>query len=122
MSISLGARITQAPIASSSEGDVCCPAAGTGHPREQGSAVISCGPRSARAVLSVTPSLSFQRAFPDFTSFHSVFLSALLALSTASPTRKPPRSARARRTTPGPHRTLRLPPARVRLAEVKGSL
>ncbi|KAI6073317.1 Ephrin type-A receptor 10 [Aix galericulata] len=104
--------IAQAPIASSSEGDVCCPAAGTEHPREQSSAVISCGPHSARAVLPLTPSLSFQHAFLDFTSFRSVFLSALLALSTASRTRKPPHSAHARRTTPGPRRTLRLPPAR----------
>lgn len=63
-------------------------------------------------------SLSFQLAFLDFTSFPSVSLSALLALSTASHMRKPPRSVRARRTTLGPRQTHRLPPAHVRLAEM----
>lgn len=62
-------------------------------------------------------SLSFQLAFPDFTSFPSGSLSALLALSTASRMRKPPRSVRARRTTPGHRQTHHLPPAHVRLAE-----
>lgn len=60
-------------------------------------------------------SLSFQLAFLDFTSFPSVSLSALLALSTASRMRKPPRSVRARRTTPGLRQTHHLPPAHVRL-------
>lgn len=62
-------------------------------------------------------SLSFQLAFPDFTSFPSGSLSALLVLSTASRMRKPPRSVRARRTTPGHRQTHHLPPAHVRLAE-----
>jgi len=61
---------------------------------------------------------SFQLAFLDFTSFPSVSLSALLALSTASRMRKPPRSVCARRTTPGPRQTHHLPPAHVRLAEM----
>lgn len=63
-------------------------------------------------------SLPFQLAFLDFTSFPSVSLSALLAPSTASRMRKPPRSVRARRTTPGPRQTHHLPPAHVRLAEM----
>lgn len=100
---------------SSLEGGVCWPGAAKEVPgnREMQSSDMS------QFVLccSLLNSLSlFQLACRGFTSSPSASLSVLHALSTASRTRKPPRSVCARRITPGLLQTRHLPPAHVGLA------